>query len=107
VASAEREETKAEAYWLGLQVVTMTRELAQQYNLEYLPGVLIVAIQLGSAADDSGLQRLDIILEIDGRRLKTEEEYNGVAKSLKGRKKAVSFFVNRRGVNQFVAVRPK
>ena len=107
LASAERQGDKPETYWLGLEVVTMTPELAQQYNIKYVRGVLIVGIYPGSAADDSELQRLDIIVEIDGRRIETEKAYNEVAKSLKDRKKAVSFFVSRAGINQFVAVRPE
>ncbi len=107
LASTERQGDKGERYWLGLEVVTMTRELARQYNIKYVHGVLIVGVYPGSAADDSELQRLDIILEIDGRRIETEKDYNKVANSLKGRKKAVSFFVNRGGINQFVAVRPE
>ena len=107
LASTERQGDKGERYWLGLEVVTMTRELARQYNIKYVHGVLIVGVYPGSGADDSELQRLDIILEIDGRRIEAEKDYNKVANSLKGRKKAVSFFVNRGGINQFVAVRPE
>jgi serine protease Do len=107
LASGEKEQPGKAEHWLGVEVVTMTRELAQQYNIKYVQGVLITGIYPGSAADDSELQRLDIILEIDGRRIETEKDYNEVAKSLKGRKKAVSFFVDRGGINQFVAVRPE
>ncbi|MFQ6078681.1 MAG: PDZ domain-containing protein, partial [Thermodesulfobacteriota bacterium] len=107
LASTERGGPREEEYWLGIEVVTMTRELAQQYNLKYLPGVLIVAIQPGSAADDSDLRRFDIIVEINQKRVENRGDYDSIAKSLKDRRKPISFLVNRQGLNQFVAVRPQ
>jgi serine protease Do len=107
LAATQREQNREEEHWLGLEVVTMTRELASQYNLKLLPGVLIVGLQPGSVADDSGLQRFDIVLEIDEKRVENENGYEKIAKSLKDTKKPISFLVNRQGVNQFVAVRPE
>jgi serine protease Do len=107
LAATQREQSREEKHWLGLEVVTMTRELAGQHSLRFLPGVLIVGIQPGSAGGDSGLQRFDIVIEIDENRVENENSYEKIAKSLKDRKKPVSFLVNRQGVNQFVAVRPE
>jgi serine protease Do len=64
-----------EAPWIGLVVQTLTPELAAHFSLSGKQGVLVRAVESGSPADRAGLQRGDILLSLDGRPLRSSEEY--------------------------------
>ncbi len=49
----------------GLQTANITPELAAQLNLEEEGGVVVAGIVQGTPADEAGLQRGDIILEVN------------------------------------------
>jgi predicted metalloprotease with PDZ domain len=49
----------------GLTVQNVTPEIAQTLGLKQAQGVVITAVERGSPADDAGLRRGDVILEID------------------------------------------
>ena len=56
---------------LGIQGATVTTTIAQQYNLKVTQGVYIVQVTSGSGAEAAGLQRGDVITEIDGKSMTT------------------------------------
>ncbi|GAQ78206.1 Trypsin family protein with PDZ domain [Klebsormidium nitens] len=68
--------------YIGVQVVTITPGLARQHNTEpgsrgVLPevgGLLVANIADGSPAEAAGLRSGDVILEMDGRRLRSAGE---------------------------------
>jgi serine protease Do len=49
----------------GMRVQDVTPEIASQLGLEDAAGVVVTAIQPGSAAEDAGIRRGDVILEVD------------------------------------------
>lgn len=51
----------------GLHVQNLTSELAQLFGLQRASGVLVTDVDVGSPASSAGLQRGDIILNVDGR----------------------------------------
>lgn len=51
----------------GLHVQSLTSELAQLFGLQRTSGVLVTDVDVGSPASSAGLQRGDIILNVDGR----------------------------------------
>lgn len=51
----------------GLRAQNLTAELAEQYGLEDSGGVVITQIQPGSPAEEAGLQRGDVIVEVNRR----------------------------------------
>lgn len=55
--------------WLGVQIQALNAELAQQFNLTDEKGALIVDVVEGSPADKAGLQRGDVIVEFDGKKI--------------------------------------
>jgi serine protease Do len=50
---------------LGLSIQTLTSDLAKQLNLKDERGVLVTEVTPGSPADDAGIQRGDVIKEVD------------------------------------------
>ena len=58
----------------------ITPELARQLNLRSPEGVVVVARGGGSAAAEAGVQRGDVIREINRQRVRTMQEFERVAK---------------------------
>ncbi len=92
--------------WLGLEVATVTKALADQYEVEYRPGILVIGVEPGSPTYKKGIKRGDIILEIDQKEVKDTKDYNRVVESLKDREKAIPFLILRNGNTVYVAVKP-
>jgi serine protease Do len=59
--------------WLGVQIQSLTPELAKKFGLREAQGVLIAAISEKSPAQEAGIKRGDIILEFAGRRIEDAE----------------------------------
>lgn len=62
-------EGKVTRGWLGVTIQELTPELSQKFGLEASSGALIGDVAKGSPAEKSGLQRGDIILEFNGRKV--------------------------------------
>jgi serine protease Do len=60
--------------WLGILGVDITPTITAQYQLSSEEGALIVQINEGSPADKAGLEPGDIIIEIDGKPIKSMED---------------------------------
>jgi len=58
---------KVSRAWLGILGTTVTKELANQYNLASKEGALIVKILANSPAQKAGLKPGDIVVMIDGK----------------------------------------
>ncbi|MGB9715232.1 MAG: DegQ family serine endoprotease [Thermodesulfovibrionales bacterium] len=59
--------------WLGVTIQTITPELAKQFNLKDEKGVLVADVIEGSPAEKADIQRGDVIIEYEGKRV--EEPY--------------------------------
>lgn len=92
--------------WLGLQVSTSTRDLAGQYNVKFKPGVIVVQVDPGSAAEEGGLRVGDVIVKMDDREIEDSDDYRKAVTALKEKKKAVLLLVYRNGEPLFTAVKP-
>jgi S1-C subfamily serine protease len=60
--------------YVGISGLTLTREIAQSYNIPYENGVLVVKVASGSPAHSSGVSAGDVILEADKQTLKNWED---------------------------------
>ncbi|MCS6992110.1 MAG: Do family serine endopeptidase [Chitinophagales bacterium] len=60
--------------FLGIQIATVTSELAKKEGLEDLSGVWVDSVHAGSAAEEAGLKRGDVILRINGVSVNTAPE---------------------------------
>ena len=90
----------------GLTVQPLTPDIADSLGLSNdLKGVVISGVEQGSAADDAGLRRGDVILEVNREAVKDLTAYR---KAVKGAAKGKSvLFLVRRGENTiFVALKP-
>ena len=72
---------KVEWPFLGVEVTTMTSEIANQLDMKYTPGVLVTKVMQGSAADKAGIKQGDIITSIDGREVKTSDQLINIIRS--------------------------
>ena len=106
VQSDKRGGTEEEKVWLGLRVQTFTRDIANRNRLEFEPGVIITNIEIGSPAEEQGLQKFDIIFEINGQRIENVDDFNRIADELSDRKKAIPFFISRGGSTRYIAIKP-
>jgi S1-C subfamily serine protease len=60
--------------WLGLVGVTLTRELAEYYELPVEEGVLVMRVADESPLDHAGIRSGDTIVRIDGEKLTSIED---------------------------------
>ena len=71
--------------YLGIGVQELTQELASYFNLESTEGVIIAQIDEDSPAEKYGLKRGDVLLEMDGKPVKSVGHFrNIIALSIPG-----------------------
>ena len=68
---------------LGLDVRPLTPEVARQLNLRSTEGVFVARVEDGSPAAEAGVQRGDIIREINRQRVKSLADFDRLTKDLK------------------------
>jgi serine protease Do len=90
----------------GLTVQTLTPELAKRFDVDAGEGVVVTSVAEGSLADIAGLQRGDVITEVDRNLVRDADEFaNVIAKA--DAKKGVLVFVKRSGASTFVVLKEK
>ncbi|HJU12438.1 MAG TPA: DegQ family serine endoprotease [Candidatus Binataceae bacterium] len=60
--------------WLGVEIQTMTPELAKSFGLEEPTGALVADVEKNSPAERAGVQRGDIIVKFNGDVVHNEHE---------------------------------
>ena len=91
---------------LGLTVQRLTPQMAESLGLEKSDGVVVTAVEPGSAADEAGIRRGDVILEVDRKAIRNLDEYKkAIAGTRKGR--GVLFLVRRGDNTLFLALKPQ
>lgn len=81
--------TKKHGY-LGVQIMTITPALKEQYGLAVSYGAVVTTVLAGTAAASAGIEQADIIVQIDSTKIRTAE--------------GVSNFMAKRKAGQIVAV---
>jgi serine protease Do len=84
---------------LGLTVRAITPEIADRLEIPANKGVIVQDIKSSSFADDVGLTRGDVILEINKQAVNSEDDFNRVSSSLKSGQDVV-FLVRQRGAGR-------
>ncbi len=68
---------------LGLDVRPITPELARQLNLRTPDGVIVFSVDEESAASEAGLQRGDVIREVNRQKVRSVPDFEKVTKDVK------------------------
>jgi serine protease Do len=102
IASAAPE-AKPGAY--GLQVQTLTPDLAEELGLEDSGGVVVRAVEPDSPAEEAGLRRGDVILEVNQSPVSDAQEFRA---ALEESERGALLLVSRGGAEIYVPLkRPK
>src|SRR3954453_6148819 len=84
---------------LGATVRDLTPEMADRLNVPSGQGVVVQEVKPGSFADDVGLTRGDVILEINKQKVNNQDDFDRVHSGLK-RGQDVVFLVRQRGAGR-------
>ena len=77
---------------LGINIVTMSSELASQNDIEFTQGVYVAGVNEKSGAEDAGIKVGDVITEVDGKPTKSSPVLQEmIARKNPGDKVRVSF----------------
>jgi serine protease Do len=89
--------------WFGLRVTTVTPDMAKQLGLAKAEGVVIEGVEMGSAAQEAGLRKGDVILEVNRQKIKDENDYRNAMEKIKPTQGAL-LLVSREGSTFFVSL---
>src|SRR5579862_590970 len=95
----ENDEQQPKESKLGLTVRPLTPDLADRLDVPAGKGVIVQDVKGGSFADDIGLNRGDVILEISKQLVNTAEDFTRIENSLKSGQDVV-FLVRPRGAGR-------
>ncbi|MGH9493028.1 MAG: Do family serine endopeptidase, partial [Terriglobales bacterium] len=84
---------------LGLSVRNLTGELAARLEVPAGKGVLVTEVRPGSFADDVGVDRGDVILEINRQPVNSEDDFRRIQSQLSSGKDVVFLVRQGRGAN--------
>jgi serine protease Do len=68
---------------LGMEVRPVTPEVARQLNLRTSEGVIVARVDEGSPASEAGIQRGDVIREINRQKVRTTADYERITRDAK------------------------
>jgi serine protease Do len=88
----------------GLTVQTLTKDLAKRFDVDESEGVVVTDVAEGSIAGDAGLQRGDVITEVDRNPVHDADEFASAMSKADG-KKGVLIFIKRNGASIFVVLK--
>ena len=90
----------------GVEVRNVTPEMAKQLDLgRGAKGVVITRIDPGSAAEEAGLQRGDLIMEVNRKPINHTDDYEKVLSKI-DKNEAILLLVSRQGRTLFLTVTP-
>src|SRR2546428_2169292 len=68
---------------LGLEVRPVTPEIARQLNLRSTDGVVVVRVEDGSAAAEAGVQRGDVVKQLNSQTVRTMVDFERLTRDMK------------------------
>ena len=95
----ESDESAPKQSKFGVTVRKVTPEIAERLDLPIGKGVIVQDVKPGSFAEDVGMARGDIILEVNKQPVNSEEEFTRIESSLKSGQDVV-FLVRQRGATR-------
>ncbi|VEN73458.1 putative periplasmic serine endoprotease DegP-like [Candidatus Desulfarcum epimagneticum] len=64
--------------WLGVSIQDLTEEMARYHGVKNKEGALVINVFEGDPADAAGIRPGDIIIAVDGKKVKTVRELTGM-----------------------------
>jgi serine protease Do len=104
VAGKRRGPSESEPTDVGLTLRPLTRELAKQYDVEPSEGLLVTAVEPGSLAYRKGIQRGDVITEINGQPVAALADFRSAMKKADLKKGIIVNLISQ-GVSKFVILK--
>jgi serine protease Do len=93
------EETTSKQSKMGMTVRPLTPDMANRLNVPSGQGVIVQDVKPGSFADDVGLTRGDVVLEINKQPVNSQDDFDRIQLSLKSGQDVV-FLVRQRGAGR-------
>jgi len=90
---------------LGITVQNVTPEIAKGFGLKKEAGVLVARVEPGSPAADAGIQKGDVISEVNRKPIKDVEDFAKKVENAKGQE-SLLLLIQRGQMNLFAAVTP-
>lgn len=103
IASAKNEEPGSN--W-GLQVQSITPEIANQLNLNSNKGVVVRGVNPDSPAAEAGIQQGDVLLEINHQKINSVDDFLSAAKLAKKDKSSALLLVQRGNATMYTVIKP-
>jgi serine protease Do len=104
--TAENQQEGQSSEMEGVQVENLTADMAQQLNVPAgTHGVVITSVDPNSTAAESGLQRGDIIQEVNRKPVANVEQFRTTLRTAGNQ--PLLLLVNRQGVTSYVVISPK
>lgn len=69
--------------WLGVALATVTPDIAEMLGLQTAEGALVGQVVAGSQAARAGIQKYDVILQLDGQKIKDASDLVNKVQALK------------------------
>jgi serine protease Do len=92
LASSRYMQKKHEA--LGIQVAKITPQIARRFNISEDAGIIVVDVRPASKADEAGIAKGDIILEINRKEIDSVKEFKNILRSTK-KGETIHFLIQR------------
>jgi serine protease Do len=98
-----------EGEWLGVSVDDVDGPVGRRTAPADLDeGVVIVEVEDGSPAQEAGLRVGDVVEEVDGKEIRSLDDYEEAIDEARDRgDKPVLFLLRREGLSRYVAVKPR
>jgi len=91
--------------WLGVRIQEVTKEIAELEKLEKPEGALVASVSENSPADKIGIKAGDIILEFDGKKIKTMKILPKlVAQTTVGKRVTIKIWRNQKVISKKVTL---
>ena len=68
--------------WLGVAIQDLNGDMAEYYGIEDKKGVFVADVFEGDPADQAGIKAKDIILEVNGEKIKTSRQLTSMVASI-------------------------
>jgi serine protease Do len=83
VSDQLQEDGRVRRAYLGITPVELTAQAAREMDLPTSRGVLVGGVRPGSPADRGGVEKGDLILAIDGRKVRSRQQLMAIAERLR------------------------